>query len=67
MTNIRGIIKESGFPLWRIADRVGVCENTVSRWLRHEPDGERRDRLLRALSELRAEAESHEGDKKRKC
>ena len=61
---IREMIRESGFPHWRVAERAGISENTMVRWLRHEPDGERRERILQAIQELRKEAEERAGEHK---
>ena len=59
--NIREIIRQSNVKQWKIAEKIGLSEFTLSRYLRHEPKGELRQRILAALEELeREEAEANE-------
>ena len=39
-------------PLWKLADELGICEMTLSRWLRHELPPEKRERILEAIDKL---------------
>ena len=40
-TDIRKAAKDSGVFLWEIADKLGVSEPTLNRWLRKEmPDSQ---------------------------
>ena len=40
-------------PYWEIAERIGVSENTVGRWLR-SPTPEQAARVLAAIADARA-------------
>lgn len=44
-----------GLPVWRLADKIGVSENTLGRWLRHPLSGERLARVEKALREVEAQ------------
>lgn len=33
---IRGYARMKGVALWRLADKYGICENSMARRLRHE-------------------------------
>ena len=54
MTNqeIRGRIKETLVPQWKIASKLGVCEMTFIRWLRFELSQEKKEMILLALDEI---------------
>lgn len=56
MTNaeLKAEIKANGFPLWRIAEQIGVCDLTIARWLRSERDTTHQPQILKALDELKA-------------
>ena len=42
---LKNAAREQRVYLWEIADRIGVSEPTLFRWLRH-PLGEEREKLL---------------------
>ena len=50
---IKLIIKESGVKQWQIAEVMGIHENTLIRMLRHEPDDELRQKILRIIDQLK--------------
>ncbi len=54
---MREKVKEAGLFLWEVAEKVGVSEWTLCRWLRHEPTGEKLTRIERAVEELVRERE----------
>lgn len=58
MTNkdIKTLIEKSGFPLWRVADEIGVCDMTLYRWLRSERDTKKQPKIIAALERLKREA-----------
>lgn len=41
-------------PLWKIADKVGVTDVTLGRWLRKPLPENKKDQLLAAISELKS-------------
>ena len=43
---IRKAMKEHGISYWKLADALGVCENTIGRKLRHEITGEEKEKIL---------------------
>lgn len=47
-------MKESGFTHWQIADALGVNENTLSRWLRHELEPEKAAAIKAAIEKCKA-------------
>ncbi|MED3745858.1 hypothetical protein I6J18_13615 [Peribacillus psychrosaccharolyticus] len=42
-------------PLWAIAERLGVHENTFYNWMKTEMIGERRQKVIVAIKEIREE------------
>lgn len=44
-------------PMWRIAERIGVSEMTLIRWLRVELTDEKRQCITDAIEQLKQEAE----------
>jgi len=50
---IKQIIKENHLPYWKIAEVMGIHENTLIRRLRHEPDGTMRQEILEAINKLK--------------
>lgn len=49
-------LKEAGIPQWKLADRLGVSEFTLCRWLRKPLSGDRLEAIDKALQELEVEA-----------
>lgn len=54
MTNaeLKAKIKAAGFSLWQIAEQVGICDITLTRWLRSERDTSHQTQIIKALNEL---------------
>lgn len=52
---IREDIKKSGFKYWQVAEKIGISRCTFSEWLRYELTGERLERTLDALEQLKKE------------
>ena len=46
----------AGVKLWRIAEKLGVTDNTLSRWLRSELPDEKKEKILAIIDELKQEA-----------
>lgn len=53
--DIRKAIESAGLKYWEVADRIGIDACNFSKWLRHELAGERRQRTLNAIEELKKE------------
>lgn len=51
-SEIKKQIKENGFAIWQVAEQIGVCDMTLSRWLRSEKDHSKQVIILNALNEL---------------
>lgn len=54
-TEIRAVLKAEKIPYWRIADKLGVHENTILRRMRYELSDADRENILRAISEIKAD------------
>ncbi len=50
---IKDEIRSSGIPQWKVADKVGVSEQTLIRWLRKEVSNEKESIILNAIRELK--------------
>jgi transposase-like protein len=44
-------------PIWAIAEKLGIHENTLYRWLRTEMDSNKKRMVLNAINELKKELE----------
>ena len=51
-TEIRQELKNKNIPYWKIADKLGVHENTVIRRLRHELPEQEKEQIFSIISEL---------------
>lgn len=51
--DIRKAIESAGLKYWEVADRIGIDPCNFSKWLRHELTGNRRQRTLNAIEELK--------------
>jgi transposase-like protein len=40
-------------PYWVIAERLGIHENTLQNWMKAEMEEERKDKVLRAIEEIK--------------
>ena len=49
---IRNMSKQYNVPQWKIADKLGVCEQTYLRWLRHELPEDKRKAVIDAINEI---------------
>lgn len=54
-TELRAELKAAKIPYWKIADKLGVHENTVIRLMRHELSCEDRERINKAIAEIKKE------------
>lgn len=52
---IRKECKRLGMPLWMLAQKAGISEQTLIRWLREELTFERRTQLDLIIEEMRKE------------
>ena len=50
--DVRFAAWSAGLPLWAVAEELGVCEMTLSRWLRTELPTEKRERVLTTIQTL---------------
>lgn len=56
---IRVAARVAGIPFWKIAQKIGISEPTLTRWLRVPLSSERESIILTAIRELE---ESVQGD-----
>lgn len=50
--SLREELKEKNVPYWQIAKFVGVCENTIVRWLRVPLTEEQAERIQVAVNRI---------------
>ena len=50
--DIKQAAKKAGVALWRVAEVLGIGENTMTRRLRHELPAEEKTRILEIIEEL---------------
>lgn len=53
---VRRAARIAGVPLWMVAQRVGVSEPTLTRWLRAPLSQDKEQRILAAIATLESEA-----------
>lgn len=51
-SELRTELRIKNIPLWKVARAVGVHETTFVKWMREELDGERKERVLKAVAEI---------------
>lgn len=56
--DLRITVQQNGLKLWQVANQVGIADSTFSRWLRTPLQGERREKVLKAIEELLQASES---------
>ena len=54
--DIRQWLKEDNIAFWRLAEKLGVSEGTVVRWLRTELSEQKKEKIIQSIEELRKEA-----------
>lgn len=54
-TEIRAELKAAKIPYWKIADKLGVHENTIIRRMRKELSEEESKRFRAAIAEIKKE------------
>ena len=54
-TEIRAELKASKIPYWKIADKLGVHENTIIRKMRKELSAEDRSSFYKAIEAIKKE------------
>lgn len=48
---IRDAMRKVHMPQWQLAVSLGVCENTVQRWLRVELPPDKKEKILNTINE----------------
>lgn len=51
---IRNLIATNRLRNWEVADKVGISDSRFSVWLRVEMTEERKERVLKAIKQLKA-------------
>jgi hypothetical protein len=51
--DIRQQIKDSGLPLWAVADHLGIADTTFSKWLRKELPDQKKQEIVKAIEEIK--------------
>lgn len=52
---VRVAARVAGIPLWKIAQRIGISEPTLSRWLRIPLSSEREAVIMAAITAMKKE------------
>lgn len=52
---IREAMRKALFPQWKLAELMGVCENTVNRWLRTELPADKKNMILQLIEDHKEE------------
>ena len=61
--DIRAAAKKAGVYLYNIADRLGVCENTLTIRLRRELPADKKAEIMSLIDEIAAEQRANTGEK----
>jgi len=56
--NIRDTAKVKGVRLWEVADKLGIADTTMSRWLRKELPDDKKCSILAIIDEIAIEKEN---------
>lgn len=54
--DIRNEMKMANLAIWKVADKLGVCEMTLVRWFRKELSTEKKERICSIITELKGGA-----------
>ena len=54
-SDIKQTMKTNFVPQWKVADRLGISEMTLIRWLRKEVPEEKRLQIMQAIEQLKNE------------
>lgn len=57
---LRDYAKEKAVKLWEIADKLGVCDMTLTRMLRYELPEKKKAQILAIIDEIANEREEEE-------
>ena len=62
--DLRTAMKQAGVPMWAVAQRLGIAENTLSRWLRIElePANPKRALILDGITAAEQEVRNANAD-----
>lgn len=56
--DIRNMAKENNLYLWQIAEKMGICDMTLSRKLRKELSQEEKQEVFSIINELKVELDN---------
>ena len=57
--DVRKAAKDSGVFLWEIADKLGVSEPTLNRWLRKEMPDSQKAKFFAAIEQVKLAPRQH--------
>ena len=52
--DIRDVLKQSQIPFWMLGKEIGVCEQTIIRWLRTELPIGKREMIFKAIENIKS-------------
>ena len=52
---IKSLASRKKVALWEIADKLGISENTLYRWFRHELPEDKEQQIREAINEIATE------------
>ena len=53
--DLRHEMKQNSIPMWVLANKLNVCEMTISRWFRLEMQEERKSEICHAIAEIKGD------------
>ena len=56
--DIKTTAKTKGIKLWEIADKLGIADTTMSRWLRKELPQDKKQKIFNIIDQIAAEKEN---------
>ncbi len=54
-SELREYLRAKQIALWEVAEKIGVHENSVIRWMRTELEGHRLERVMSAIEKIMTE------------
>ena len=64
--DVRKAAKDSGVFLWEIADKLGVSEPTLNRWLRKEMPDSQKAKFYSAIEQVKLEHQAETANDERR-
>lgn len=60
MEDLKMLIRMKQIPMWKVADKIGISEPTLYRWMRKYDSGHH-DKIMKAIQQIEG-GEDHDED-----